>query len=73
MSKLLTSPGERPIHVLLYGPPGTGKTSFARALVHSLGVTGYEVLRDAAKGAGDHRAVILACLKLTEGRWRAAG
>ena len=67
LGKLLTSPGERPVHVLLYGPPGTGKTSFARALIHSLNATGYEVLRDAAKGAGDHRSVILACLKLTEG------
>ena len=53
--------------MLLYGPPGAGKTGFARALISSLNVTGYEVLRDTAKGAGDHRSVVLACLKLTEG------
>lgn len=37
------SAGESGINVLIYGPPGTGKTEFARWLLQSAGLHGYEV------------------------------
>ena len=62
---LLKKKSKTATHILLYGPPGTGKTSFAKSLADQLGVSGYEIVRDAANTTHNRRAAILACLNMT--------
>lgn len=62
---LLREKHESPTHLLIYGPPGTGKTSFARGLVHKLGIPGYEIVGGEDNKSEKRRAALTACLNMT--------
>ncbi len=64
---LLREKRESSTHVLLYGPPGTGKTSYARALVQSLGVPAYEVAVNDQNSSVVRRGSVLSCIHFTNG------
>ncbi len=68
LRSLLSSPGEKPVHVLFYGPPGTGKTTLARALCSELGLKGVEVLGQKENRASSRRAALAACMEMVTGR-----
>lgn len=66
LTKLLKAKGNTPTSILLYGPPGTGKTTFAKSLIQSAGLMGYEVVQGTDNEGGKRRAAIVACLNMTQ-------
>ena len=64
VKKLLTSKGNKPIHIMLYGAPGTGKTTFARSLARQLGLKAWSVRSRARDDDETRRVSLIACLNL---------
>ena len=67
MSRLLTSKGDSPVHILLYGAPGTGKTTLAQGLVHENGLDGLEVMGRSEGTIKQRRGALEACLNMSTG------
>jgi len=67
MSRLLTSQGDSPVHVLLYGAPGTGKTTLAQGLIHENGLDGLEVMGRSEGTIKQRRGALEACLNMSTG------
>lgn len=67
LEQLLRDKPDSSTHILLYGPPGTGKTSFARALVKSLDVAGYEIVNNEQNSSAVRRGAVLSCIHFTNG------
>ena len=64
VKKLLTSKGNKPIHIMLYGAPGTGKTTFARSLARHLGLKAWSVRSRSRDDDNARRVSLVACLNL---------
>jgi transitional endoplasmic reticulum ATPase len=67
LEQLLRDKPDSSTHILLYGPPGTGKTSFARALVNSLDISGYEIVNNEQNSSALRRGAVLSCIHFTNG------
>ena len=67
MSRLLTSQGDFPVHILLYGAPGTGKTTLAQGLIHENGLDGLEVMGRSEGTIKQRRGALEACLNMSTG------
>ncbi|MCQ2380088.1 MAG: AAA family ATPase [Victivallaceae bacterium] len=52
LQKLLSSKDGHPAKILFYGDPGTGKSSFAKSLVHRIGVTCYMISQETEQHSG---------------------
>ncbi len=65
VKNLLTSKGNKPVHIMLYGSHGTGKTTFARSLASNLNLKTWSVNSRDDDDEKSRRASLTACLNLS--------